>query len=262
MLGLYDSHAMAWYAAEKRDGQVAWADLPVSRRDQIRARVKRVLAGEVSRSQCSIGDIVVLEGRVRSDFCKNPFYGKVRTTRGMNTEEAGYMPRLHKATESRWVHFYDSLEFGGASYEAYGPDVQSSTRLFGNAHIGRQELSNLMCGGYLDNFQQANLLQSQYVTVEGFDEAQEMQVRRMMETSKIATIMGDMPQTTYSGWDLFTEPRPCALILPTRQHICACVDFYGHAYHELDLVCRGYDRERRRPRLVVHYEGWSLREFA
>lgn len=257
MLGLWDHHSMAWYQAEKQEGQVAWTDLPRSRRDEIRARVKRVLRGEVARGQCSIGDLIVLEGRNRVAVAtfRNPFKQGIRTSRGMTPEELEYMPRLHGVTESSWDHYYDTLPVGD------GYQLQACNRLFGNCNIGDYGKTNLQVAGFLAS-DQTFFFQSQYLTAEGFDEVQEPLVRQVLETSKFTSLMGDRPQAMYSGWDLFTEPRPYTAVLPVRQHVSVEVSFYSRAYAQLDEQCRKYDLERRRPRFVFHYEGWRTRDVA
>ncbi len=242
MLKLYDMQAMAWYDAEKREGEIPWAELPESRRNTIRDRVKRVLSGEVSRSACSIGDLVVLEGKFRFASRMEP-----------PDDGTAELPRQPGSIyERRWWHFYDSMEFGQET------PVCASTRLCSNNHIGYYDLSNFQVAGQLpaEHLWTNRYL---YVTVAGFDESDETLLRRVLESGIMTFILGDMPVGTHRLYDLFTAPRIADFTIPQRQYVSPQIDFHGQDFRKLDDKMKTRDRERRSARIVLHMEGWHIR---
>jgi hypothetical protein len=249
MLGLYDHHAKAYYDAVKGEQDPPYHDLTENAKIWLRTTAKEILLstphGEMSvHGVDARGISAVLAGGQRSRVaCPQP----VRD---------GWIGRLGPGV--KWespMHVYDSLAFGGP-VGLYA----SSWRLFGNANVGQLSHTNLQVGGQM-MYGRCAYVEAMYVTVELFDQRDEKIVRDVLEEARICLVEGDRPHGYWSGWDLFTAPRPVGVFLPPRQNFSATVNT-GAAASKLDELIRSRDDRRHhslayRPRLVVHFEGWQ-----
>lgn len=251
---MWDELAIRWYNAEKDPSHVQWQVLPERRKEEIRRRVKLVLEGEVRRSECSPGDLVVWLGRFRSplrppDPANWPGADRDDTPSGR--------PRMR-----RWA-WYDSLELG--------PKLVTSQRLFNGHNVGYLDRSNLQLAGQLspDGFH----IQLVWLTL-AVDEDREKPLLDLLTSGMVIYCIGDHPAFQMKAYDLWKDPHPVDLFVPTRQHFNVEIDFYRSegpkkgldwVHYDSSLerwkkALRGSDPERPYPRLYVYVEGWERRK--
>lgn len=268
-----DRIAMNWYAAERRelskthDQRVPrelrqelpfWHELTERRRDDIRKRVELVLTGEVRRSEMGPGDLAIYFGRYRmleqsppDSFFDEHLKYLNRIYRGPGQKEL-----TRQCLKMHRMVWWDCLEFG--EY----PLVQITTRLFGNAHIGNYNLTNLQVAGQLA-FDQTAYLTGWHLSTNEPSGSSLMPILERLLSEGVATMtVGDKPQGNRRLSALWEEPQPLGgIIIPVRQNFGVRMDFYGKGFHKVRDVILDHrrDKERGPLRIWINLEGWQIR---
>jgi hypothetical protein len=251
---MQEQQAMNWYQAEMREHEKtldcraprelrdpipSWLELTEGRREEIRKRVELVLTGEVRRSEMGPGDLSIYFGRYRTLEQSPPDH---------------FMERLKEGScEMHRVVWWDCLEFHDTPRASY------STRLFGNCHVGQLNLTNLQVAGQLAGDHTA-FLNGWHLVLSNEPELMS-DVERLFSNATATLTVGDRLKAQRHLIQLWREPQPIEVDLPSRQNFSVYVEFFGRGFRSFcdKVIEMRRDPERDPFRLWICLEGWEIR---
>jgi hypothetical protein len=134
--------------------------------------------------------------------------------------------------------FYDSIDLE--------PELQNSTRMFGNRNIGDARRTNLQVPGQFTFDDTPILITSWWITTVGWPNAEKFFARCW-----VTVIVGDRPEMMTPALELWHRRQAVLIPVPPRQNFSVVFDF-SHITDEI--------RPAYAPPLYVFVEGWGQRK--
>ncbi len=241
---------IGWIEAEKEAGNFAGlevTDLTPMAID----RVRLVLGGEVRWSETTPGDRAIWKGRAR-DVAKfdRRWRNRDKDADQLTTEERNIARRNRRTgatSDRRYLNVWDTVLVedgdGGPGFTTYtgGSPVQS-LRLFGNANVGRLDLTNLQVGSMIAGDSPAYIA-TMYASATDWDG-----LVGIADRCFVTLVIGSRPMVQAPLREL-VHGVPVRQTIPPRQDFNVQLDMF---------VKHGLPRRRFDPfELVIHLEGVS-----
>lgn len=228
--------AMRWHHLDQANYSrpQAWADCSDNDKETIRNRVWKILNRELPLHEYLEADklVSIPHFRDEGDVRRTEAYIRERLTYWNDEKEKELPVDKDAPGVINWQPLWDCLVAPHSKNGIIYPEIQQSTRLFGNANVGRMEHTNLQVGGQLA--QDQSYFATHWYCRLFVDKENSGLIDRALHSSFATFVVGHMPQAQISLHDLFYSRLQIDQSVPVRQNFSVEVNFFDRAHEVLN----------------------------